>query len=531
MKKIQRNLIILVVLGLIGFAYYYVTLPAINIHSSGFWVFIISAIVAALAIYGFARLKNADEMKNSKVIKAGGVIIIVVILIYAVGSLLSSPVINAKKYQQILKVEEREFTEDIEEISFSQIPILDKASAELLGDRKMGSMVKIVSQFEASNHYTQINYQGEPVRVTPLKYASLIKWFTNRSEGIPAYIKIDMASQDVEVVQLENEIRYSDSEHFGRNIYRYLRFKYPTYIFDNINFEIDDNGVPYWVCPVKDFTIGLFGGETVGRVILLNAVTGETINYAVEDVPQWIDRVYSSELVISYYDYYGTLKHGYFNSILGQKDCIQTTDGYNYIALEDDVWLYTGVTSVTGDQSNVGFVLINQRTMETRYYSVEGATEVSAMSSAEGQVQEMGYIATFPLLLNISGEPTYFIALKDDEGLVKRYAMVNVEKYQLVAIGGSVAECEKIYSKLLVSSGISSTADSDIMKKTGIISRIAQSVIEGNSHYYIMLEGSRDIFDVDVADLVGIIRYAEGDTITIEYAVGKETNEVISIVE
>ena len=154
--------------------------------------------------------------------------------------------------------------------------------------------------------------------------------------------------------------------------------------------------------------------------------------------PEWIDRAYSADLLVQLFDYYGTLKHGFFNSVLSQKDCLKTTDGYNYLALEDDVWMYTGVTSVNGDQSNVGFVLSNQRTMETKYYTVEGATESSAMSSAEGQVQNLKYTATFPLLLNISGEPTYFIALKDDAGLVKKYAMVNVQKYQIVAIGDKI---------------------------------------------------------------------------------------------
>ena len=78
---------------------------------------------------------------------------------------------------------------------------------------------------------------------------------------------------------------------------------------------------------------------------------------------------------------------------------LKTTDGYNYLALEDDVWVYTGITSVSGDRSNVGFILMNQRTMETRYYSCAGAEEYSAMESAEGQVQNLKYQATFPLVI------------------------------------------------------------------------------------------------------------------------------------
>ena len=272
--------------------------------------------------------------------------------------------------------------EETLEISFDQIPLLDKDSAAILGDRKMGSMVDMVSQFEADDIYTQINYQGRPVRVSPLRYASTIKWITNQANGIPAYIRIDMANQNTELVKLDQGIRYSTSEYFNRNIYRHLRFAHPTYIYGTLSFEIDEDGVPYWVAPVKKFNIGLFGGETVGRVVLCNAITGEMEDYAIKDVPQWIDRAYSADLLVQLFDYYGTLKHGFLNSVLGQKDCLETTDGYNYLALDDDVWMYTGVTSVNGDQSNVGFVLSNQRTMETKYYKVEGATEAAAMASA-----------------------------------------------------------------------------------------------------------------------------------------------------
>ena len=233
------------------------------------------------------------------------------------------------------------------------------------------------------------------------------------------------------------------------------------------------------------------------------------------------------------YNYYGIYKHGFFNSILGQKDCLKATNGYNYIALDDDVWVYTGVTSVSGDQSNVGFVLMNQRTMETKYYKIEGAIEDSAMSSAEGQVQNLGYRATFPLLLNISDQPTYFMALKDGAGLVKKYAMVNVQKYQWVAIGDTVKECEKAYVSLLATNGISEVKEnSDIFETiTGKISAIAPVVIEGNTHYYIALENSDRLFDVNMSDenLIAIIRYQVGDMIELTYS--PEENELQTVTQ
>lgn len=529
--KGKRKLLIAIVVILVAGLYYYIALPAFNIHSSDTWFFIIFLLVVVAVIYAVRKKIGKAELRTSKTMKFFGFAILGLGIIYLAGSLLSSPIVNAKKYQKLMKVEEGEFTEDIEELSFDKIPLLDKDTAEILGDRKMGSMVDMVSQFEADDIYSQINYQGNPVRVSPLKYANLIKWFTNRSNGIPAYIRINMATQSTELVKLDEGIKYTTSEHLNRNIYRHLRFAHPTYIYGELSFEIDEKGVPYWIAPVKKYNIGLFGGETVGKVVLCNAITGETKTYDIKDVPQWVDRAYSADLLVQLFDYYGTLKHGFFNSILSQKDCLKTTDGYNYLAQDDDVWMYTGVTSVNGDQSNVGFVLANQRTMETKYYKVEGATEASAMSSAEGQVQNLKYTATFPLLLNISDEPTYFIALKDDSGLVKKYAMVNVQKYQIVAIGDSVSQCEENYLELLFSNGVKEVEKDtrEVKTITGKITKIAQGVIEGTSHYYLMLENSEDIFDASVVDFIDVVRCEPGQEVTIEYKEDKKANLVMSL--
>ena len=530
MKKSTIVKIAGVIIALIAaFIYYYITLPAFNLHSIGTWWFLITILVVVGIVIS---LRTGDTVQSGKLngmikefrpgtglsVKIIFGVVAVMLVVLAIGTFLSSPVINAKKYRDLMPVEEGNFAQDIKQVDYNTIPLLDKSSASLLGDRKMGSMVDMVSQFEVGSDYTQINYNGKPVRVTPLVYANTIKWFTNMKNGIPAYMMIDMATQDTTCVQLEEGIKYSKSEYFNRNIYRHLRFKYPTYIFDDqLFFEIGDDGTPYWICPVKKFNIGLFGGETVGRVVICNAVTGKCEDYHVDDVPQWVDKVYQAELLMQLYDYHGTLQHGYFNSVLSQKDCLTTTNGYNYIALDDDVWVYSGVTSVNGDQSNVGFVLMNQRTMETKFYKVEGAIEDSAMSSAEGQVQNLGYVATFPLLLNIAEEPTYFIALKDGAGLVKMYAMVNVEKYQWVAIGDTVKECEKAYRELLETNGISSETAGVSEAVSGTIEAMANVVIEGNTHYYIYLEGKEQIYDINLSaneDFAKIIKYQPGDTIS-----------------
>lgn len=541
-KKIKTILLGILVLVIAAALYYYIALPPINIHAPGFWKFIIFVLVVLTVICALTCIRWSGEpykqvgkgvktvsmnFKNDRaklIFKLTAGVTGAVIVIFAVGALVSSKVVNAAKYQKLMTVETRNFTEDIKEVSYDRIPILDKDSASTIGNRVMGTMVDMVSQFEVSDMYAQINYSNKPVRVSPLRYGSLIKWFTNKDQGIPAYIRIDMTTQQAECVRLEQGIKYSTSDHFGRNIYRHLRFAYPTYIFDDIYFEIDESGTPYWVCPVKKYNIGLFGGVTIGRVVLCNAVTGEMTDYAVEDVPQWVDKVYSAELLIELYDYHGSLKHGYFNSVLGQKDCLRTTDGYNYVALDDDVWVYTGITSVGQDASNVGFVLMNQRTMETRYYEISGAEENSAMSSAEGKVQHLGYKATFPLLLNVGGEPTYFMALKDGAGLVKSYAMLNIEKYQTVAIGDTVSACEDNYVQMMADSGIMTETPKEEKQISGKIEKLAQTVIDGNSHYYIMLEDQRAIFDVSVADNPEIIRYEAGDTVNLTYTEGERVH-------
>ncbi len=555
MKKIRTKIAIIIGVIILIAAYYYYAIPAINIHDQNLWMFILCIPIAAF-IWLLIRPRKKkvqikrsrqslpnlnilsliqqirDRMTGDRRLHVLGILILAIFAAYFAGSLLSSPVLNASRYQKLMTVEQSEFTEDISQISYDQIPLLDRDSAQILGDRKMGSLVDLASQFEVSDLYSQINLSDQPVRVTPLQYAGLIKWFTNRKNGIPAYIKIDMATKKTELVRLDQGMKYTPSDHFNRNLYRHLRFHYPTYMFDDISFEIDEEGTPYWVCSVKKFNIGLFGGQTIGHVVLCNAVTGECTDYKTSDVPSWVDRVYSADLLVSLYDYYGTLKHGFINSILGQRNCLTTTNGYNFLAIDDDVWVYTGVTSITSDQSNVGFVLMNQRTMETKYYEIEGAIEDSAMSSAEGKVQNLGYQASFPLLLNIDSQPTYFMALKDASGLVKKYAMVNVRNYQIVATGDTVSETEESYVALMSDNGVKTEdedADSKKNTATGTIVTLTEAVVEGNSHCYILLEGDDTIYDIPVSTNIDIIRYHVGDSITIEYTEGSTTATVSKI--
>lgn len=516
---------VLAVLTLVVWAgAYYYYLPALNIHSEESWIFFAGALLVGLVLNFLSVFKavflDKDTGTPLQKLKRLLIVPVALLVVYGVGTLLSSPILRASAYHQLLDVQTGDFATDIHEVNYNQIPILDKDSAAKLAEREMGSMVDMVSQYEVSPYFSQINYQGKPVRVTPLQYGDLIKWFTNRGTGIPAYMQIDMTTQDVELIKLEDGIKISPFEHFGRNLQRYIRFRYPTAMIRSYNFEINEDGTPFWVCGVADKTIGLFGGTDIKGAIVVNAVTGEHVYYPVEEVPKWVDKVYDSALLIEQYDYHGMLKNGFINSMFGQRGCLVSTEGYNYIALDDDVWVYTGVTSIGGDESNVGFVLMNSRTKETKYYQISGAKEISAMSSAEGQVQHLNYQATFPILLNIANEPTYFLSLKDNAGLVKKYAMVNIQKYQIVAIGDTVAECEKVYRNLMAGSGISNVDTSKAETLEGTITMLKDIVYEGNTYYYFMVEGNDNLFEVKPKEHVAMLKKQVGSWVKLEYVSG-----------
>ncbi|MBQ9535027.1 MAG: CvpA family protein [Clostridia bacterium] len=519
LKKVLRNLLITLIFGAI---YFYIALPPINLKSERFYGFflLLSVVYCLLSIFSFASIRSTDDFKTSwqqikKTCAAPLLACTALLLLFIIGGLLSSVILRSGSYKELMTVTPGDFAADVQEISYNKIPMLDKASAERLGDRKLGELEDMVSQFEVSSLYSQINYKGRPVRVTYLEYGDLFKWFNNFGDGLPAYIVIDMVTQNVDVVRLEEGMKYSVGDHFGRYLGRYLRFNYPTFIFDTPGFEIDENGDPWWVCPRIIKTIGLFGGTDIDGAVLVNAVTGEHQYYHADEVPTWVDRVYSADLLISQYDYYGQYQRGFLNSLFGQQGVTVTTSGYNYIALDDDVYVYTGITSVGGDESNIGFILSNQRTKETRYYSCAGAEEYSAMDSAEGMVQHLGYRSTFPLLLNISGQPTYFIALKDNAGLVKMYAMVNVQQYNIVSTGATLAECEANYHKLMLQNHVFSDSSDTDSTFEGRVEDIRTAVIDGNSYYFIKLAGHAQYWRISAADNELVVVLNVGDEVRI----------------
>ena len=555
-KSVGTTIIKVVLSLIILFIMFWFELPAINPRSEDFWSFVAQAIVVCVIINAFGyvisffkklsgfhnqtvRIEGDHEKFSFK--KLGKPIIFAicsVVIIIALGfvmNIIGAQIFNASKYNKLLELKNGDFTTDVAELKMNQIPVVDRDSSQTLGKRKLGEISDFVSQFEIADNYTQINYKDEPCRVTPLTYGDPIKWFNNQSDGIPAYIIVNMTTQKAETVRLKSGMKYSESEYFMRNIDRYLRFKYPTKIFDDVSFEIDESGTPYWVASTVKYRIGFWSGRDIGGAVLVNAITGESKYYDLNDIPTWVDQVYSADMIIDQLEYNGEYRNGYWNSIFGQKGVLQPTEGYNYLAINDDVWLYTGMTSVVSDESNVGFVLVNLRTKESKYYKVPGAKEYSAMNSAEGAVQEKKYEATFPLLLNVSDRPTYFMSLKDDAGLVKMYAFVDVQAYQVLGTGTNVDSARENYIANLKRENIK-VKDSEEEKDDSItlaakVVAVNSAVVNGNTKYYIKLtsEGFSDIrtfvIDISVSDDLPFIK--ADDNVILTYGTDENGAEVV----
>lgn len=557
MKRVIISILLtLVVAGIV----YYFMLPALNVKAIELYIYIAIVLVSYIGIFGivskaYFRPEYMEYAKNKVKIPIGliGALIVVVLI----GFLSGATIFRAKDYAELIDVKQGNFAEEIEEIDFSSVPTLDKDSSDTIATRALGELSDYVSQFVVNSYYsTQINYKGTPVRVQSLDYGDIFKWLKNTKDGIPAYIIVDMTTQKPTTIRLEEGMKYSPAEHFNEYLLRYVRFKFPTLMLGEASFEIDDTGRPYWLVPVLDNTIGLFGGRDVIGAVLVDSINGDTTllstsedgttklntdKFVTDKEYQWIDRVYSATILNEQYNYYGKYNNGFWNSIIGQENVKVTSSGYNYLALNDDVYMYTGVTSISSDQSIVGFVLINQRTKEAKYYQQAGALEETARTSAQGKVQQYGYVATFPLLLNVSSEPTYFAALKDSSQLVKMYAMVNVEQSTVVGIGSTLAECTENYANELKKNGINVEVDVDSMgeEKTetptvetvdvsGTVEEIRSVITGGETYFYIKLNENASYYKVAVKDAEKIVILNVGDKIT--FSVEKDAKgEIITV--
>lgn len=528
MKKKMISILITLV---IGFIVFYATLPALNIHSLGFWFFLMFLFIIYSTTDLLVSYNSIDTWRSiPKRILIGFSFAVVIGIGLPLFNLFLSPLFHAKEYSNRIVInQDKEFSKEIAPVDFSTLPLLDKASSEKLGDRVMGQMPELVSQFYVSDLYSQINYNDSIIRVTPLEYNGLFKYFSNRKDGVKGYITVNSVTGKASLKKLKQGMKYVDSAWFNENLNRHLRFKYPTKIFGQKTFEIDNEGNPYWIVPTMKYKgIGL--KAEIASIIILDPIDGSSKEYKVEDVPTWVDHVYSASLIIEQVNDWGRYKDGFWNASFGQKNVVKTTEGYNYMAMNDDVYLYTGITSVSTDESNIGFILTNMRTKETNFYRVPGAEEYSAMDSAKGQVQQMNYEASFPLLINLNNRATYLLSLKDAAGLVKMYAFVDVEDYQKVEITDASLGIEKASENYLNKIwSETSTSSTTKLEKVIQIKKITSATIDGVSYYYIVdTEDKKYKCSIKVEkDILPFLE--EGSSIQIGYQEEKEVTNIEKI--
>lgn len=537
-KISKKNIFRYVFLLVFEAVFYYFATPAINIHRPGFWVWLAITLAAICVcsldvtesqIVELAHNKKVDGVTPvAKYTFFGAIGCFAVIII---GGIVSSKIFMASKYSNVIEIQEGDFATDVPESeNVSNIALMDTDSARILGERAIGSLSDVVSQYEVSDDYSTIDYNGVPMKVAPLEYAGFFKYLNNKSSGIPGYVLVDPVKNEAKYVELPKAMNYSPSAYFGKNLKRHVQMKYPTYEFNGFYFELDNDGNPYYICPTLKPNAGLFGAKDVDKVVICDPCTGDCSSYDVGEVPTWVDRVYDGQLACDKFNWYGMLDGGFVNSVIGNKGCKVTTDDFGYKVMDGDVWVYTGVTSVTGDQSNIGFILMNSRTAESKYFAIAGAEEHSAMSSAQGQVQHLGYVASFPSLININGAPTYIMVMKDNAGLVKMYAMVNVEKYNIVATGATQKEALTSYRKLLAENGLIDSGVSvseETPNKTITVKEIRYITMDGATYVYIT-DTKGEVFKQNFADDETAIFIEEGSKLKVFY--NEEENHINTII-
>lgn len=524
--KLKVRIALFVIFAAVIGGFYYAYFPAINIHLEIFWTTLIVVFLSLAIILGakssisqmVGRLSKKPSIKEfSWFAKLCSVLVIVCVGVLIVGSALGATLFRSRAYANLLPVDKREFTEDIEQSDqVTDIALMDTESARIFGNRKIGSLSDVVSQYEIEADYTQISIKGQPMKVSGLKYASFFKWWNNRNSGVPGYVQVNPVNSEAKYVKLTKPMKYVPSAYFNYNLQRHVQLTYPTKIISGYKFEVDDDGNPYYICPTMTARVGLFGGIDVNGVIICDPIDGECQYYAIGDCPSWVDSVYDGHLLTKKYNWHGMLSGGYINSIIGQKGCKQATDDFGYKIIGDDVWVYTGVTSANGDQSNIGFVMMNQRTSEARYYQVSGAEEHSAMSAAEGEVQEKGYKASFPSLINVSGTPTYIMVLKDAGGLVKLYAMVNVEQYNIVSTATSQTKVFEEYKTLLASDGKLETEENDLKEDTITVQSVEYIDSDDGTMVYIK-DTNHQVYKQAFKEDESLIRISAGDVLHVKY--------------
>ena len=531
MKKLFKSYGIALVIVAI---YAFVKLPVLRLDfTSGFTTLILFFVLAGILDMMLDRGENTSKMAKNNFLIAALLLIVIIIIPFFV----TSPIFRAGSYRNLLgKVEESVFTEDVSPVSVDKIRIVDKDMAMKLGDKKLGEIPAIGSISKVGEYSIQ-SVKGELYWVAPLVHRDIIKWLTNL-DGTNGYIMVSATNpQDVRLVQnldgKQIKIVYQEEAYFLQDLHRHIYLGgVVNYGLTEFTFEIDDNGRPYWVVSLYEHAIGYGGANAVGTAIV-DAQTGEVKVYSIEDTPSWVDRIQPESFVVQQIKDWGLYVNGFLNSVISEEGVLLPSEGTSLVYGKDgkSYW-YTGITSSGGDESTVGFMLVDSRTKEAKLYMQTGATETAAMSTAEGKVQEKNYQATFPVMYNILGKPTYVLGLKDKAGLVKMIGFVSVEDYNIIGMGESKQEAYKNYKEALESEGndITISQNEDLENIQGTVSRINQDVKGGNTTYYIMLKENNKLIFTATSKISAEIPLTEiGDKVDIYY--DKTNSNIISISE
>lgn len=530
MSKKTSVLISMVIVGVVGLILNYIMLPAWNLHSVTTWGFAgILLVIFVLCISGCAEISYNGDFEAT----VAFVTMVIGVAIAVIAMLIGSVFFSSRRYADIISYEEANFANDMEPVtSVSNIALMDTESAKMFGERTLGELSDIVSQYDLDTDYTQINLDGKPMKVSALEYDSFWKWNKNKDKGIPGYVLVDPVNNSAEYVKLDDYMKYSPSAYFHNDLKRTLRRQYPSLIFGETYFEIDEEKNPYWVVSVVEPTIGVFYGKVIKGAVILDPVTGKSDFYSVEEIPEWVDVVFDGDYICKLFNWNGLYKNGFWNSLLSKTGCKRCTNDYGYVTIDNDIWIYTGVTSASEDASNIGVILANERTGEIKYYNVSGADEASAMAAAEGEVQQYGYEASFPSIINVNGEPTYIMVLTDSNHIVKSYAMVNVANYSKVVVSNSQQEVFANYAKLMgfelekevVEEESVDTAE--LLDVTFVVANIEFIVNDGNTTVYIYANDDR-VFKSKFDEFWILAK--PGETINAKYSENVKNDAIIAL--
>lgn len=518
-----------VVTVLIGVWGNYLFTPAWSFRSPGMWWFLLIMGIIALCIFGIVEWflnEENDEPPICSIVIA--VVCVIIFITMIIGSATGAEMFNANKFQKLIEIEEADFERDIPKANEeTELFIVDVSTARKLGDRTVGS-IENISWYDVDEEYNLIKYQGEYYRISELNYGGFWKYNKAKNAGIPGYVLVNATNQEAEFVQLEDPIKYSPSAHFGYKLDRHLRKQYSSYMFGTSFFEIDEDGNPYYVTAVKRPTIGLFDGKVEESFIITNAYNGESEEYSVDDLPEWVDHAFDLSYLMEVTDYNQKYVHGWWNAQKTKTDVNATTYSYGSeyyntaITSDGEIVFYTGVTPANNAETNIGFVLANPRTGEVCYYYCPGAEETSAMKAAEGLVQNMGYVATFPTILNVDGEETYFMLLKDNAGLVQRYALCNIENYSKIVQAETFEETLRLYKEKIGTKTPEEIEKEEKLEATGLITSLYQAQIDGCTFYYFTIEGSSNLYMSSIKNSNKQVLLKEGTKVKIKYIASSE---------